>query len=101
MSARHGVINTLENTQHMNKYITDGCRPVTAENMSEAAGFFTDRIARKHYGKSGYCRTLNLESWSQDNTLGEYCAFIGYTPKGKHNIGTTVGSNIRFSVYKI
>jgi hypothetical protein len=85
----------------MNKYTTHGCRAVTAENMSEAAGYFADRLAQKSYGKSGYARTCNLESWSQDNTLGEYNAFIGYTPSGKHNIGTTVGSNIRFSVYRV
>jgi hypothetical protein len=82
----------------MNKYKTQGCNAVVAESMSEAAGLFSARIARKRYGKTGYCRTLNLESWSQDNTLGEYNAFVGYTPAGKHNIGTTIGSNIRFSV---
>jgi hypothetical protein len=83
----------------MKKYTTSGCRAVTAENMSEAAEIFADRMARKKYGKTGYARTCNLESWSQDQTLGEYSAFIGYTPAGKHNRGTTVGGNIRFSVY--
>jgi hypothetical protein len=85
----------------MNKYKTQGYNAVTAENMSEAAGFFADRMARKQCGKTGYCRTLNLESWSEDNTLGEYNAFVGYAPAGKHNIGTTIGSNIRFSVYRV
>lgn len=66
--------------------------------MSEAAETFAGRMARKKYGKTGYCRTCNLESWSQDQTLGEFNAFIGYTPAGKHNKGTTVGGNIRFSV---
>ena len=82
----------------MKKYTTSGCQAVTAENMSEAAEIFAGRMARKKYGKTGYCRTCNLESWSQDQTLGEYNAFIGYTPAGKHNRGTTVGGNIRFSV---
>lgn len=69
--------------------------------MSAAAELFANRIAKKHYGKKGHCRTLNLDSWSQDNTIGEYNAFVGYTPAGKHNRGTTVGGNIRFSVYNI
>ena len=86
-------------SQKMKKYTTAGCRAVTAENMSEAAGIFADRMARKKYGKTGYARTCNLESWSQDQTLGEYSAFIGHAPAGKHNRGTTVGGNIRFSVY--
>ena len=85
----------------MNKYTTNGCRAVTAENMSEAAGYFANRIARKTFGKTAYARTCNRSSWNADNTLGEYDAFIGYTPAGKHNIGTTVGGNIRFSVYRV
>ena len=85
----------------MRKYTTAGFRAVTAENMNEAAKHFADRLARKTYRKSGYCRTLNLESWSQDQTLGEYSAFIGYTPAGKHNRGTTMGGSIRFSVYRV
>ena len=85
----------------MNKYTTHGCRAVTAENMRDAAGEFANRIARKTFGKTAYARTCNRSSWNADNTLGEYDAFIGYTPAGKHNIGTTVGSNIRFSVYRV
>jgi hypothetical protein len=85
----------------MKKYITTGCRPVQADNMKEAAQIFADRMARKKYGKGGYARTCNLESHSQDGTLGEYNAFLGYTPAGKHNQGSTVGSNERFSVYLV
>jgi len=83
-------------TKTMKKYTTTGCRAVSAESMSEAAEIFAARIARKKYGKSGYCRICNLESWSQDRSLGEYNAFIGYTPA--HNQGQTVGNNTRFSV---
>ena len=83
----------------MKKYTTSGCQSVKAESMSEAAEIFSGRIARKKYGKTGYSRICNLECWSEDQTLGEYNAFIGYTPAGKHNQGTTVGGNIRFSVY--
>jgi len=82
----------------MKKYITTGCQAVRAESMSEAAEIFAARIARKEFGKSGYFLICNLESWSLDHSLGEYNAFIGYTPAGKHNQGQTVGNNIRFSV---
>lgn len=80
------------------KYTTLGCRAVSADNMREAAEIFANRMARKTYGKSGYCRTCNLESWSQDRSRGDYNAFIGYTPSGQHNTGLTVGNNIRFTV---
>ena len=83
----------------MKTYITAGCVAVMAEDMSEAAEIFANRIARKNYGKRGYCRTCNLNSWSRDHSLGEYQAFIGYTPAGKHNRNSTAGNNIRFSVY--
>jgi hypothetical protein len=82
----------------MNKYMTSGCRSVIAENMAEAAKIFATRIARKEFGKTAYCRICNLESWSQDCSLGEYQAFIGYTPPGKYNLGITVGKNVRFTV---
>ena len=83
----------------MKKYTTSGCRSVTAENMTEAAEIFAARMARKEFGKSAYCRTCNVESWSQEGSLGEDQAFIGYTPAGKHNSNTTAGKNIRFTVY--
>lgn len=85
----------------MNKYITDGCRSVTAENMSDAASEFANRIARKTFGKTAYARTCNRSSWNSDNTVGGYDAFIGYTPTGKHNLSTTVGKNIMFHVYRV
>ena len=64
--------------------------------MAEAAGIFAVRAARKQYGKSGYCRICNQEAYSQDGRLGEYNAFIGYTPKGEPH--STAGNNIRFTV---
>jgi hypothetical protein len=62
--------------------------------MRDAAEIFASRIARKHYGRSAYARTLNLNSWSQDNTVGEYDAFVGYRT-GTHE---TTGHNERFTV---
>ena len=78
----------------MNKYTTSGFRPVRAETMKEAAEIFAGRAARKAFGKKGYVRICNLESYSQDNTLGEYNAFIGY----RTGQGETTGVNERFTV---
>ena len=67
--------------------------------MLDAAHIFAGRIARKKYGRAGHALTCVLESHTQDGSVGEYNAFIGYRPAGRHNAGTTVGSNERFSVY--
>jgi hypothetical protein len=79
----------------MNTYRSPGHRDVTAADMKEAAEIFAARKARAAYGRAGYARTCNLESWSQDGTLGEFNAFIGVTT-GQHE---TTGSNVFFTVY--
>tara|TARA_R110002126_G_scaffold5288_1_gene28067 strand:- start:322 stop:567 length:246 start_codon:yes stop_codon:yes gene_type:complete len=81
----------------MNKYITNGRRSVVAESMSDAAAVFANRAARDKFGRSGYSRTCTLASWSQDNTLGEFSAFIGHTT-GRNE---TTGKNINFTVWRI
>jgi hypothetical protein len=80
----------------MNKYITNGRRPVVAETMSDAAQIFANRAARDKFGRSGYCRTCTLGSWNQDNTIGEFSAFIGYST-GRNE---TTGHNVNFTVYR-
>jgi len=77
-------------------YICSGFRPVKAESNKEAANIFANREARNRYGRGGYCLGATASSWSQDGSLVEYEAFIGYTPRGQHN--TTVGNDYRFSV---
>lgn len=67
--------------------------------MSEAAEIFATREARKRYGRTAHARTCNQNAYAQDGSFSEYNAFIGYTPAGKHNIGTTIGTNFLFSVY--
>jgi hypothetical protein len=64
--------------------------------MSSAAEVFANRAAREKFGRSGYCRTCALQSWSQDNTLGEFSAFIGYST-GRDE---TTGHNVNFTVYR-
>lgn len=78
----------------MNKYTCESHQPVYAESMKEAAEIIAARKARAAYGRKGYARTCNCESWSQDNTLGEFNAFIGYST-GRNE---TSGHNVRFTV---
>jgi hypothetical protein len=82
----------------MNAYTTHGCKSTLAESMQEAAEIFASRKARRKYGRNGYARTCQRESSTMDGEMAEYNAFLGYTLAGKHNTGTTVGGNERFSV---
>jgi hypothetical protein len=59
---------------------------------------FAGRQARREYGKAGYVRLCNAESWAQDGSFATYNCFIGYTPRGSHNRGTTTGRNVSISV---
>ena len=79
----------------MKNYTCSGFRAVKAESMRDAAEIFATRQARRDYAKKGYTRTLNLEAHSQDNTLAEWSAFIGYST-GRNE---TTGHNFRFTVY--
>jgi hypothetical protein len=79
----------------MKTYSSKGHRDVVAESMKEAAQIFADRKARKTYGKGGYARTCTLGSWSQDNSVGEFSAFLGYST-GRNE---TTGGNAYFTVY--
>lgn len=49
-----------------------------------------DIIARRLFGKSGYCRILNLDSWATDYSFLTYNAFVGYD----NGYGSTIGRNI-------
>jgi hypothetical protein len=44
------------------KYVSPGFRNVKACSIGAAAVIFAERAARKHYGKSGYCRTCTQVS---------------------------------------
>lgn len=76
-------------------YTCENHRPVThAESMRDAAEIIAARKARAQFGRRAYVRTLHLESWSQDNAVGEWTAFIGVPSV----LGGTVGRNVRFTV---
>ena len=79
----------------MEKYLSNGHQAVLAESMKEAANIFANRKARAIFGRWAYARTCELESYSQDNSLGEFNAFIGY----RTGLGETTGKNVRFTVY--
>ncbi len=76
------------------KYTCNGFQSVTAATMNEAAEIFANRAARRKYGRGAYARTCHPQSHSQDMSLAEFSAFIGYTTG--HN--ETTGNNINFTV---
>ena len=81
----------------MNLYYCNGFRSVRAQGIGAAAEVFAARAARKRYGRSGYCRVLRMGSYSQDRTLVEYEAFIGYTT----GLNETTGHNIHLTVQEV
>jgi hypothetical protein len=77
------------------KYVSPGFRSVNACSIRAAAVIFAERAARKHYGKSGYCRTCTQVAHSTDGRSAEYSAFISL--RGQSN--EMVGHNQSFVVY--
>jgi len=75
-------------------YWSPGFRSVRAEGIEEAAEVFAARAARRSYGRRGYCRTFLVGSHSQDYSMIECSAFIGYTTGPNE----TTGHNINFTV---
>lgn len=83
----------------MNKYKTTGLNAVTANRVTDAAQTLATRMAKKCYGPSGLCRLLTPNSWSQDGSIVEFSAFIGYrTPGNPH---CTTGHNVNFTVTRL
>jgi hypothetical protein len=76
------------------KFTCSGYRSVTADGLSEAAGIFANRMARRKFGKSGYARTCVQSAICMNGQYAEYGAFIGYTT-GRNE---TTGQNVNFTV---
>lgn len=76
----------------------DGFRPVVAPSATGAAKIFANRQAIREYGRRGYCRTLRLDSWTQNGATHHFQAFIGRSVPG--NPGTTSGRDIWLSVHR-
>ena len=81
----------------MNTYSANGFRPVQANEMKDAAEVFAGRLARKQFGRKGYCRICRLDGWDEQGRFGEYEVFIGYNGAER---GTTVGHNEWIIVHK-
>ncbi len=80
----------------MNLYRCSGHRAVRALGIREAAKVFAAREARRAFGKRGLVRILYVDCCTQDGTLAEFEAFVGY-PAG---FNETTGRNVRFTVSK-
>lgn len=62
-----------------------------SDRVSDIIREAADIVARREYGKTGYCRICNQDSYCQDGTRSTYQCFIGY-PVGDN--GETSGKNI-------
>lgn len=78
----------------MNLFHCNGHRSVRAEGIRDAAKVFALREARRAFGKRGLVRILYVDCCTEDGTLAEFEAFIGYA--SGHN--ETTGRNVRFTV---
>jgi len=65
------------------------------ECAKDAAKEFAGRIARRQYGRRGYCHHVRLDGVSTDGRYANYEAFIGYPAQG----GGTNGRNIWLAVH--
>jgi hypothetical protein len=77
----------------------DGFRDVQAESAREAAEIFAARQARRDYGRAGFCRTLRLDSWTENGNSHTFEAFIGKPVRGDR--GTTSGHNVWMYVSRV
>lgn len=94
-----GAESLTEKGKTMRTYKCDGCKPVRAETMGDAAEIFAARMARRKYGKARGVVGAGprLDSWAQDGSTGYYEAFIGYRCQTRHF--EVSGGNVRFAVY--
>ena len=81
-------------------YHSDGFRPIRHDDEHgidgprAAAAAFAARLAHREFGQRGHCRTIRLDSSSQDGMHGHYEAFIG-APTER---GTIAGHNVWIDV---
>ncbi len=81
----------------MSKFTCNGFKSVSGGiSISEAAEIFANRAARREFGKSGYARTCTMGSRTQDESVAEFQAFVGYST-GRNE---TTGHNINFTVVR-
>lgn len=52
---------------------------IRAESRDDAARIVADRIARRWYGRKGYCHHVRYDCRTMDNRQATFEAFIGYS----------------------
>ena len=86
----------------MNTYHSDGFRPIRHDKQygmdspRAAAAAFAARLAHREFGQRGHCRTIRLDSSSQDGMHDSYEAFIG--APAPTDPCTTAGHNVWIEV---
>lgn len=80
----------------MTLFHCNGYRSVRAAGIHDAAEVFARRAARRAFGRRGIVRTLIEDSYTEDFSLVEFNAFIGYAIDRNE----TTGHNYRFTVRK-
>lgn len=65
------------------------------DSASDAARIFANRLARRQFGRKGYCHHVRLDSRREDGQMGIFEVFIGYPAEG----GGTQGHNEWLNVY--
>jgi len=81
----------------MNTYTSAGFRFVKAADIREAAELFAARAARRKYGRRGCVAAFRIGSHTEDMSLVEAEAFIGY----RTGLNQTTGGNIHLAVRKL
>lgn len=80
----------------MTQYRANGFRgTVEAEDFREAAAIFAGRMARKDYGRRGYCHHTRLDSWAEDGFSATVQTFIGRDVKNSGCEGRNVWIYLR------
>ncbi len=75
----------------MNAYTHTGTgRDIKAESAHDTA----NTLARRDYGRSGYCRTLRLDCETEDSRCRTYEATIAHEVCVGHGRKETVGRNV-------
>jgi hypothetical protein len=78
----------------VNLYRSSGHRAVRAPGIRDAAKVFSLREARRAFGRRGLVRILYVDCCTEDGTIAEFEAFIGYAS----GFNETTGRNVRFTV---
>lgn len=88
----------VEQKEGLMRYYCDGFRPVECDSAKEAATIFATRQARREFGRTAYCRTLRLDSWTGNGVVTTFEAFVGrdlfQLTRNPSDRGTTTGHNV-------